>query len=184
MLFRSSSKVLHSGIRYLQQLRLDKARESAVERCRFQRIAPYLTRYVPFVIPTYRSLLKGRTALRAALLAHELVCAGQNALLPDVSKRVPRSRVCTKAETIAMASILAEQAGLTGSCVLYEAHMYSSERMTLAFLKSAVRSGAVVANHLPVERLLASGGSAHGVVARDEVTGAPKIGRASCRERV
>ena len=38
----ASSKLLHGGIRYLQQLRLDKVRESARERAHFQRIAPHL----------------------------------------------------------------------------------------------------------------------------------------------
>jgi glycerol-3-phosphate dehydrogenase len=47
----ASSKLLHGGIRYLQQGRLNKVRESAKERVFFQIIAPHLTRYVPFVVP-------------------------------------------------------------------------------------------------------------------------------------
>ena len=122
----ASSKLLHGGIRYLQQLRPDKVRESAIERCRFQRIAPHLTCYVPFLIPTFRGLVKGRMALQGALLAHELICAGQNAVIRDPSKRVPRSRCCTKAETLALAPVLTAQRDLTGACLLYESHMHSS----------------------------------------------------------
>src|SRR3990170_193921 len=167
----ASSKVLHSGIRYLQQLRLDKMRESALERRAFQRIAPHLTRWVPFLIPTYRGLVKGQLALRAALLAHELLCADQNARIRDPSKRVPRSRCCSRAETLALAPLLEGHPALTGSCVLYESHMHSSERMTLAFLKSAARNGAVAANYVAAEGLLTAGGAACGVVARDELGG-------------
>ena len=166
-----SSKLLHGGIRYLQQLRPDKVRESAIERCRFQRIAPHLTCYVPFLIPTFRGLVKGRMALQGALLAHELICAGQNAVIRDPSKRVPRSRCCTKAETLALAPVLTAQRDLTGACLLYESHMHSSERMTLAFLKSAAGNGAVVGNYVSAQRLVIDGGVVRGVVAHDELGG-------------
>ncbi len=39
----ASSKLLHGGIRYLQQARIDKVRESAMERAAFQAIAPHLS---------------------------------------------------------------------------------------------------------------------------------------------
>lgn len=53
----ASSKLLHGGVRYLQQLQLNKVRESARERTFFQIIAPQLTTTVPFIIPTYRGVL-------------------------------------------------------------------------------------------------------------------------------
>ena len=55
----ASSKLLHGGIRYLQQARPGKVRESARERAFFQRIAPHLTHWVPFLIPTQTGLLRG-----------------------------------------------------------------------------------------------------------------------------
>ena len=63
----ASSKLLHGGVRYLQQGQLAKVRESALECARFQRIAPHITRYVPFLIPTYRGLARGRAVLAAGL---------------------------------------------------------------------------------------------------------------------
>ena len=167
----ASSKLLHSGIRYLQQIKLGKVRESAIERCHFQAIAPHLTHYVPFLVPTYRGLARGRTALRAALVLHTLLAKGQDAGIRDSSKRVPRSRMCTKHETLTLAPMLASQPGLTGSCMLYESHMHSSERMTLAFLKSACRNGAVAANYVSAQRLLMADGAVKGVLARDEMSG-------------
>ena len=56
----ASSKLLHGGIRYLQQLNFCKVRESAKERVYFQQLAPHLTDYVPFIIPTYKSFSKGK----------------------------------------------------------------------------------------------------------------------------
>jgi glycerol-3-phosphate dehydrogenase len=47
--------------------------------------------------------------------------------------------------------------------------MYSSERMTLAFVKSAAANGAEVANYMEVVELLADGGNVQGVRVRDRV---------------
>lgn len=146
----ASSKLLHSGIRYLQGLEFGKVRESAEERAAFLRIAPHLTRCVPFVIPTTPGLLRGRAALAAAIRLHALITAGTNA-------GVPASRILSRKETLDRAPILEGLTGLTGSAVLYEAHMHSSERMTLAFVKSAVGNGASVANYLQANSLSATG---------------------------
>ena len=56
----ASSKLLHGGLRYMQQLRFGKVRESAFERMYFQNLAPHLARWVPFVVPTYRALPKSK----------------------------------------------------------------------------------------------------------------------------
>ena len=69
----ASSKLLHGGIRYLQTAELRKLRESARERAHFLRIAPHAARYVPFLIPTYPGLLKGRAMLAAGIAAYELL---------------------------------------------------------------------------------------------------------------
>ena len=167
----ASSKILHSGIRYLQQVDIRKLRESAIERSTFQRIAPHLTRYVPFLIPTYRGLVKGRAALWTAVRLHELLSAGSHADVGDPSKRVPRSQICTRTETVAFAPVLEGRRDLTGSCLIHESHMHSSERMTLAFVKSAASSGAVVANYLGALGLLSSNRATRGLTVRDEISG-------------
>ncbi|MCL6445524.1 MAG: FAD-dependent oxidoreductase, partial [Alicyclobacillus sp.] len=66
----ASSKLLHGGIRYLQQAQAAKVRESAVERLAFLRIAPHLVRWVPFLLPTTRAPGKGRWLLGAGILAY------------------------------------------------------------------------------------------------------------------
>ena len=159
----ASSKILHGGIRYLQQGQLRKLRESALERCRFQAIAPHLTHYVPFLIPTYRGLRKGRALLRAGVTLHSLLCAGQDRAIHDAEKRVPPWRSQTRAETLRLAPVLDDQKALTGSILIPESHMHSSERMTLAFVKTAAANGAVVANYVAVDALLTEGRTAHGV---------------------
>ena len=93
-------KMVHGGIRYLQTLRWDKVRESAIERARLRRVAPHLTRLVPFLIPTYPGLLKGRAALTAAVALHEALSAGQHAIARTPSLRVPYGEHLSRARLL------------------------------------------------------------------------------------
>lgn len=167
----ASSKLLHGGIRYLQQLNFAKVRESAGERIYFQQLAPHLTRYVPFIIPTYKSLAKSKFVMRSAMILYELICAGQNRILADRAKRVPPSRVISRNEVEKTIPGLKSD-NITGGVLFYESHMHSSERMTLAFVQTAAAHGAVVTNYLEVESFPgADNGTVEGVGVRDRLDG-------------
>jgi glycerol-3-phosphate dehydrogenase len=167
----ASSKLLHGGIRYLQQGRLDKVRESAMERAAFQAIAPQLSSYVPFLIPTYAGWARGKLALSAGVRLYEWLTAGQNDRIPDPARHVPSSEWLTAAELHRHIGGLAPLGPVTGACVIYESHMHSSERMTLAFIKTAARNGAVVANYVAANGYLQSGRRVSGVRVRDTLAG-------------
>ena len=162
----ASSKLLHGGVRYLQTLQLGKVRESAVERACFQRIAPHLIRWVPFLIPTYRGVRKGRALLAAGIAAYELVCRGHDTNVPP-SLRAPRGRYLSPGEIAREMPALLGSGTLTGAQLLFEAHMHSSERMTLAFLRTADREGAAIANYAMVEDFVLAGSAVRGAVVRD-----------------
>ena len=68
----NSFKMVHGGIRYLQHGDVFRARESCRERSALLRIAPHLVRPLPIVVPTYRSLMRGKAAMRAALSLYDL----------------------------------------------------------------------------------------------------------------
>ncbi len=167
----ASSKLLHGGIRYLQQARLDKVRESAHERACFQRIAPHLTRWIPFLIPTQRSLLRGRQFLGCGMWLYERLTRGEDRDVRDPAKQIPPSTFYPRGELARLVPELGARDDITGAQVLYESHLHSSERMTLAFLKSAVRGGAAVGNYLTVEGVLRRDGRVEGVTIVDTLTG-------------
>ena len=166
----ASSKLLHGGIRYLQQARLDKVMESARERACFQRIAPHLTRWIPFLVPTQRGLLRGRQFLGCGMWLYERLIRGQNCDVRDPAKQIPPSTFYPRGELARLVPELGARDDVTGARVLYESHLHSSERMTLAFLKSAVRGGAVVGNYLTVEGVLRRAGRVEGVTVVDALT--------------
>ncbi len=165
----ASSKILHGGIRYLQHGQLRKLRESVLERSRFQAIAPHLTHYVPFLIPTYRGFRKGRAVLHAGVTLYTLLCTGQDRAIRDPEKLVPPWRSHTRAETLRLAPVLDDQPALTGSIQVPESLMHSSERMTLAFVKTAAANGAAVANYVGVDELLTDGRMARAVRAHSRL---------------
>src|SRR5438034_10680098 len=57
-------RTIHGGLRYLQTLDHARSRESIRERRTLATIAPHAVRPLPFVLPIYRSLTKGRLAMR------------------------------------------------------------------------------------------------------------------------
>ena len=167
----ASSKLLHGGIRYLQQLRFDKVRESSRERRHLACIAPHLIRWVPFLVPTYPGLARGRWFLASGMQLYALLGGAAD---PVPGPSVPASGTYySRAELSHRAPELAARADVTGAFVLYESQLHSSERMTLAFLKTAAQHGAVVANYVSVEGLLRTGSRVVGVRARDVERGDP-----------
>lgn len=168
----ASSKLLHGGIRYLPKAQFHKVRESAREQAIFQHLAPHLTRWLPFVIPTDKSsLLKGKTALKAAMIVYGLCCTGLSGLIHDSGKQPSLRTFLGAEELLGEIPMLSAIEGLTGAQVLFESHMHSSERMTLAFLKTAVKNGACIGNYLQVDQLLAQGRRVTGVQVKDGLTG-------------
>jgi glycerol-3-phosphate dehydrogenase len=167
----ASSKLLHGGIRYLQRLEFRKVRESAFEAAAFQRIAPHLTRWVPFLVPTRRSLGRGQLVLRSGLALYELVAMGAERLVADPAKRAPRPEFLSRSETVSRVPLLDGVRDLTGAQILHESHLHDSERTVLAFLKSAAANGAVVGNYLEVTAFLTEGQRVAGARVRDESTG-------------
>src|SRR5437764_6914630 len=71
-------RTIHGGVRYLQTLDFARARESVRERRTIARIAPHTVRPLPFAVPIYRSLLRGKLAMRAGFLLDRIVAAGRN----------------------------------------------------------------------------------------------------------
>ena len=119
----ASSKLLHGGIRYLQRVEFRKVRESALEAGYFQRIAPHLTRWVPFLIPTRHSFGRGRLMLRTGMAVYELLAMGHDRLVEDPAKRPPNSRFLSRDETLEQMPLLSDGRDLTGAQVLDELHM-------------------------------------------------------------
>jgi glycerol-3-phosphate dehydrogenase len=167
----ASSKLLHGGVRYLPHGQLWKVRESYRESLIFQHIAPHLTRWIPFLVPTESgSLMKGKFAMQMAMHMYRLCGAGLDGVVADKRKLPPHGIFLSPEETRSAIPGLGSYRDLTGAQVLWESHMFNSERMTLAVIKSAAWHGAQVANYVEVTRLLMESGVVGGAQVRDHLS--------------
>ncbi len=66
-----SSRMLHGGIRYLEQGHIKLVREALIERDEWQRMAPNATRIERFFFPIYKDSPRGRTTLFAGALLYQ-----------------------------------------------------------------------------------------------------------------
>ncbi len=166
----NSQKILHGGFRYLQHGDFRRVRESIRARRFFLRVAPHLAHPLPVAIPTASRGLQRRGLLRLALACYDLVAWDRNRGVRDPQNRIPRGRVLSRDECLRLIPGLAPE-GVTGAAVWHDGHICHSERLTLAFVQSAVEAGAVAANYVRVTGFLREPGRVTGVRAQDVLTG-------------
>jgi glycerol-3-phosphate dehydrogenase len=165
----NSFKIIHGGIRYLQQLDLRRLRKSLRARRRFLRLAPHLIEPLHFALPAQGSGRKGRLALRIGGLAYDLASADRNLGVAS-ARRIPRTRLYTREELARLAPHL-ECPGTTGALGWWDAQMYSSERVLVEFLLAAAELGAQIANRVEVVSFLTGRARVDGVAAFDRASG-------------
>jgi glycerol-3-phosphate dehydrogenase len=170
----NSQRILHGGFRYLQHGDLRRVRESLRARRCFLRAAPHLAHPLPVLIPTHRRGLQRRGLLRAALALYDGLAWDRNRGIRDPQQRIPRSRVLSRAECLQRLPGLRPE-GVTGGAVWHDGQVCHAERLTLAFVQSAVAAGAVAANYVRVTGFVQEPGRVAGVRAADALTGRPLI---------
>jgi glycerol-3-phosphate dehydrogenase len=163
----NSLRVVHGGLRYLQELDVARVRQSVRERRALMRIAPHLVRPLPCLLPAYRRPgPRHRAPLAAALRLNDLLSWDRNRGLSDPAQRLPAGRLISRAECLRLLPGVREK-GLTGAALWHDAHMANPERLTLSFLISAARAGADVFNHMEFLGFLREGDRVTGARLRD-----------------
>jgi glycerol-3-phosphate dehydrogenase len=165
----NSLKTIHGGLRHLPHADVSSLRESVRERRALLRIAPSLVRPLGFLVPTRGLGAESRAVLGAGLALNDLLSADRNDGLPE-GQRIPRGCVLSRAEALALVPGLSRE-GLTGGALWHDAQVTSSERLTLAFVRSAADAGAHVANHAAAVGFLQDSGRVVGTRVRDALEG-------------
>jgi glycerol-3-phosphate dehydrogenase len=73
----ASSKMLHGGMRYLEQLELGLVFEALRERALQLRLAPHLVRSQTFLIPVYEGARRGPRMVRLGIFLYDLLALGR-----------------------------------------------------------------------------------------------------------
>ena len=166
-----TSKLIHGGLRYLANGEFSLVRESLRERRVLENIAPNFVYPIPTMITHNAKPMKNnKWVVKAGMLLYDLLSYDKNHTW-DPSKRIPVHRTISR-RAVLQSEPNVRETGLTGASVYYDCHSIFPERLTLAFIKSAVAYGARVANHVRVEGFVFDAGDhVAGVKAKDLLTG-------------
>ncbi len=149
-----STKLVHGGVRYLQQGNVSLVMEALRERGRLFENAPHLVLNRRFVLPAYSWWERSYYGIGLKLYD---VLAGKRSF--------GKSRLLSKRETLReLPGIVEEQ--LRGG-VAYHDGQFDDARLAIALALTAADLGATLVNYARVEGLLKSEGRVSGVVARD-----------------
>lgn len=156
-----SGRLIHGGLRYLEQRDLRLVRESLREREHLFRLAPHLVKPVPFMMPFYGKNKRPPWMVRAGMIAYDALSWG---------KTTPRHRILSQEETIKRFPGM-DRKDLHGAAVFTDGQVVWSERLCVETVLAAHSDGAVIQTHAAVDSLLLENGQVRGVRYTDEVTG-------------
>ncbi|RJL23608.1 glycerol-3-phosphate dehydrogenase/oxidase [Bailinhaonella thermotolerans] len=160
-----SSKLIHGGLRYLEQLNFELVREALQERALLlQRIAPHLVRPVPFLFPlTHRVWERGYVG--AGVTLYDTLGASLG-----MTRGVPRHRQLSRARALRLAPAL-KRSAFVGAVQYWDAQV-DDARYVMTLLRTAAAYGARVASRTQVVGFLREGERVTGVRVRDLEGGA------------
>ena len=160
-----SSKLIHGGLRYLEQLNFRLVREALQERgLLLERLAPHLVRPVPFLYPLTHAVWE-RAYVGAGLALYDAM-----ALNPSIGGRgLPRHRHLSRRQALKVAPALRSDT-LTGAIQYWDAQV-DDARHTMAVARTAALHGAALATSARAVGFLREGQRVVGVRMRDLESG-------------
>ncbi|HEY7962201.1 MAG TPA: glycerol-3-phosphate dehydrogenase/oxidase [Solirubrobacteraceae bacterium] len=189
-----SSKLVHGGLRYLQNFDLGLVREALLERQLMVALAPHLVRPLALVVPTFEGAHPDRL-MGVGLNLYDVMSVDRDRLRTRRGRRVraeragaqrsggagspqaeegeswspERHRMISGEEVLELLPALAGREPSSG--YLFYDCQTDDARLVLTVLGEAERFGAVCANRVEALALIEHGGRAHGVRALDVESG-------------
>ncbi|MCE2735209.1 MAG: glycerol-3-phosphate dehydrogenase/oxidase [Ilumatobacteraceae bacterium] len=168
-----SSKLIHGGLRYLQQGDVRLVYEALRERKRLRRNAPHLVHVLPFMIPILTKdgvvSKKIARALGSAMWMYDLTGGWR---IGKLHRRLSAKKAFAHLPTM-------EQRKLASAYLYYDAEA-DDARLCLTVLKTAADNGAAIANRCRVDSIQSSSRTSHEVSVTDTVAGTSFVVRAKC----
>ncbi len=154
-----STKLVHGGVRYLEQGNIPLVKEALRERGLLRQNAPHLVHDMSFIVPSYQWW---ETPFFGIGMKVYDTLAGRYGF--------GRSKVLSRAQTLELLPTL-DQDGLRGG-VLYHDGQFDDARLLIQLIETAADAGATVLNYAPVVALHKNGqGTIDGASAVDTETG-------------
>lgn len=163
-----SSRLIHGGLRYLEQGAIRLVFEASQERHTLLSIAPHLVRPLPFLFPVHRRSRLFYWRLAAGMWLYDLLALFRN---------VRWHRMLGKRGVLRSEPLLRSM-DLVGGARYYDAQC-DDARLVLANARSAIHHGALVSNYMRVEQLEVVDGRVRGARVEDRLTGVQGLIRAT-----
>ena len=155
-----SSKLIHGGLRYLEQYDFKLVHEARQERRRLQHLAPHLARPVPFLLPIYEGGPFSSAKIRLGLNIYDLF---GNLGAAD------RHRMLTASEALEMMPTLRHDR--LRAAAIYHDSGTDDARLTIETVIDAADHGAVVANYADVRAIASDDSRVTAVEVEDTLSG-------------
>ena len=153
-----STKLVHGGVRYLQNGDISLVLEALKERGIMRKNAPHLVQDLSFVIPSYDWWSSPFYGI--GLKVYDMM-AGKLGLGP--------STILDREETLQLIPNVNKE-GLRGG-VIYHDGQFDDARMAISLGLTAEKEGATLLNYVALKQLIKEGGIINGLTAQDELTG-------------
>jgi glycerol-3-phosphate dehydrogenase len=151
-----STKLIHGGLRYLENLEVDLVYESLKERKIQLAAAPHLVKPLAFIIPVYENDKRPLWMMWCGVFLYDLLAGPY---------KIGAHKLLSKEEVLRQEPGLKTE-GLTGGVLYYDAQM-DDARLCLENVLAADKAGAHVANYVKVTDFIKENGRVAGVRARD-----------------
>jgi len=155
-----SSRLIHGGLRYLEQLHFGLVYEALEERARLLRLAPHIVTLEPFLFPIYGIPLVQQAFYGSGIFLYDLLGARRDG---GFAKHLRPSSAIDYAPDL-------RRKGLTGG-IIYHDGVEDDARLALAVLRTALRGGAVAATRVHAQKPLLDGERLIGASVRDLASG-------------
>ncbi|HDR04849.1 MAG TPA: glycerol-3-phosphate dehydrogenase [Candidatus Marinimicrobia bacterium] len=137
-----SSKMIHGGLRYLQQMNISLVRESLSEREILLQIAPHQVYPQEYVYPVYEYSKNNKFEIKIGLIGYDLLAG---------SRQIGHHRMISPARLAKLEPEI-NQSQMTGAFIYFDC-LVDDGRLTLAAMQSAAAMGAAIANYAEVRSL-------------------------------
>ncbi len=137
-----SSKLIHGGIRYLENLEFGLVFEALSERKKLLELAPHLVKPLRFILPLYKDSRVSYFKMGMGMLLYDLLSFFS---APRMHERLDAKQTKDRITGV-------KTSDLVGAFVYSDAYM-DDDRLVLETLRSANEFGAVTSNYCEVKRL-------------------------------
>lgn len=156
-----SGRLIHGGLRYLEQGDVALVRESLRERELLFRLAPHLVKPVPLMMPFYRHNSRSSWMIRLGMITYDVL---------SFDKSTVNHRTLSREQTIERFPNINTD-GLLGAAIFMDGQVVWSERLCVEVALAAHSDGARIYTHAKVDGFLESEGAVTGILFTDVLTG-------------